>query len=214
LIWDIAEKGADVLVFCDDAYFGLFYEDNIIQESIFGRLVNLHERVLAIKIDGPTKEDYAWGFRMAFVTFGSRGMEQKHLDALTKKYMGVIRSSVSCANTPAQYLMLKTLRDPRSAGEKEYYYQLLRGRYRAVKDFIAHNPDHPVLTPLPFNSGYFMSFRCDGIKAESLRQELLTKHGVGVIVLEDRFIRVTFAAIDEEKIPALYRTIYDTASEL
>ncbi|GHT78782.1 hypothetical protein FACS1894130_05990 [Spirochaetia bacterium] len=214
LIGEIACGGADVLVICDDAYFGLFYEDDIIQESMFGRLVNLHERVLAIKLDGPTKEDYAWGFRMAFVTFGSKGLEQEHCDALVKKYMGIIRSSVSCANTPAQYLMLKTIEDPRTAGEKERYFNLLQGRYRAVKKFIAAHPKHPVLTPLPFNSGYFMSFRCEDVEAETIRRELLSRYGIGTIALEKKYLRVTFAAVPEEQIPEIYETIYQAASEL
>ncbi|MDR3336841.1 MAG: aminotransferase class I/II-fold pyridoxal phosphate-dependent enzyme, partial [Treponema sp.] len=214
LIREIASKGADVLVICDDAYFGLFYESNIIQESIFGRLVNLHERVLAIKIDGPTKEDYAWGFRTGFVTLGSKGLEQRHCDALIKKYMGLIRSSVSCANTPAQYLMLKTMEDPRTQAEKEKFFNILKKRYRAVKDFIAKHPNHPVLTPLPFNSGYFMSFRCNGLEAETLRCELLVRHGIGAIALEGKYLRITFAAIEEEMIAGVYQQIYDTATEL
>jgi aspartate/methionine/tyrosine aminotransferase len=200
-----------VLVICDDAYFGLFYEHNIIQESIFGRLVNLHDRVLAIKVDGPTKEDYAWGFRTGFVTIGSRGLEQKHCDALIKKYMGIIRSSVSCANTPAQYFILKVLSDPRTEGEKKEYYARLRKRYAAVKDFIAAHPAHPRLTPLPFNSGYFMSFRCIGIDAEVLRKKLLAGSGIGTIALGAGILRVAFAALEEEQIPEIYETIYEAA---
>ncbi|MDR2786156.1 MAG: aminotransferase class I/II-fold pyridoxal phosphate-dependent enzyme [Treponema sp.] len=211
LIREIAESGRDVLVLCDDAYFGLFYEEDIIQESIFGRLVNLHERVLAIKLDGPTKEDYTWGFRMAFVTLGSKGLEQKHCEALIKKYMGIIRSSVSCANTPAQNLMLKTMEDKRTPIEKEGFFRLLRNRYLAVKQFITSHPDHPVLSPLPFNSGYFMSFRCDGVDAETLRRALLDR-GIGAIVLDGQYLRITFAAIDEKDIPGVYETIYETAA--
>jgi aspartate/methionine/tyrosine aminotransferase len=210
LIREIAESGKDVLVLCDDAYFGLFYEEDIIQESIFGRLVNLHERVLAIKLDGPTKEDYAWGFRMAFVTLGSRGLEQEHCEALIKKYMGIIRSSVSCANTPAQYLMLKTMEDARTPAEKEGFFNLLTSRYQAVKQFIDAHPNHPVLSPLPFNSGYFMSFRCNGVEAEILRKKLLDR-GIGAIALGEQYLRVTFAAIDEKDIPEVYETIYETA---
>ena len=30
-------------------------------------------------------------------------------------------------------------------------------------------------TPMPFNSGYFMSFRCDGFSAEALRKKLLNE---------------------------------------
>jgi aspartate/methionine/tyrosine aminotransferase len=211
LIREIAESGKDVLVLCDDAYFGLFYEEDIIQESIFGRLVNLHERVLAVKLDGPTKEDYAWGFRMAFVTIGSKGLEQGHYEALIKKYMGIIRSSVSCANTPAQYLMLKTMEDERTAAEKEGFFRLLKSRYQVVKQFIAAHPNHPVLSPLPFNSGYFMSFHCKGVEAEVLRKKLLDR-GIGAIAFGEHYLRIAFSAIDEKDIPAVYETIYETAA--
>jgi aspartate/methionine/tyrosine aminotransferase len=211
LIREIAEGGRDVLVLCDDAYFGLFYEEDIIQESIFGRIMNLHERVLAIKLDGPTKEDYTWGFRMAFVTFGSKGLEQEHCEALTKKYMGLIRSSVSCANTPAQNLMLKIMEDHRTPVEKEKFFQLLKSRYLAAKQFITSHSNHPVLSPLPFNSGYFMSFLCRGVDAETLRRALLER-GIGTIALGGQYLRVTFAAIDEKDIPGVYETIYETAS--
>lgn len=214
LIWELAQGGADILVLCDDAYFGLFYEKETIQESLFSRLASLHERVLAIKIDGPTKEDYAWGFRMAFVTAGSLGLGREHHEALVKKYMGAVRSSVSCANTPAQYLTLKILGDKRTVLEKEGYYATLYRRYQAVKRFIAENGDHPALKPLPFNSGYFMSFLCTGVDAETLRRELLEKEGIGTVALEECYLRVTFAAIDEEFIPGIYRTIYDTAKAL
>ncbi|MDR2447911.1 MAG: aminotransferase class I/II-fold pyridoxal phosphate-dependent enzyme [Treponema sp.] len=214
LLGDVAEQGADVLVFCDDAYFGLFYEDHIIQESIFCRLTNLHERILAVKIDGPTKEDYAWGLRMGFVTFGCKGMNAHHYDALVKKLMGCIRSSVSCANTPAQYLMLKTMNDPRTSAEKDACFELLQRRYRTVKNFIAVHPGHKSLYPLPFNSGYFMSFRCIGLDAETLRQTLLAKHGIGTIALGGVYLRVAFSSIEEEDIPAVYQAVYDTAKEL
>jgi aspartate/methionine/tyrosine aminotransferase len=214
LIREIAESGADVLVVCDDAYFGLNYEDDIYPESLFGRMASLHERVLAIKIDGPTKEDYVWGLRMGFLTFGSAGLDEPAYEALVKKLMGAIRSSVSCANTPAQYLMLKTMADPRTPGEKTHNRALLKKRYEVVKSFIAGNPDHPVLKPLPFNSGYFMSFRCVSVGAETLRQALLKEHGIGTIALGDRYLRVAFASVDADRLPEIYRTIYDVATAL
>jgi aspartate/methionine/tyrosine aminotransferase len=214
LLQGVARQGRDVLVICDDAYFGLFYEENTGGESLFARLASLDERVLAVKIDGPTKEDYAWGFRMAFVTFGSQGLTAGHFDALIQKLMGVIRSSVSCSNTPVQHLMLRILADPRTIREKESFYTLLRRRYRLVKDFIAQNPDHPHLKPLPFNSGYFMSFRCCGIDADLLRKRLLAEQGIGVIALGRDYIRVAFSSIDEELIPEVYRRIYETAEKM
>ena len=216
MIKECAEGGAPALVICDDAYFGLFYEDDIIKESLFGRFANLHEKVLAVKIDGPTKEDYVWGLRTAFISFGSKGLNENSCAALEKKCMGIIRSSVSCANTPAQNLALKTWEDPASVAEKKVFYDLLCSRYRKVKQFIRENAAPPGLEALPFNSGYFMSFRCkDNGKnggAEKLRQNLLKK-GIGAIALGDEYLRVTFAAIEEEDIPTVYRTIYETAAE-
>ncbi|MDR2517471.1 MAG: aminotransferase class I/II-fold pyridoxal phosphate-dependent enzyme [Spirochaetaceae bacterium] len=213
ILFRIAGDGADVLVFCDDAYFGLFYEDGAARESLFARLAGLHERIVAVKIDGPTKEDYAWGLRMAFVTLGSKGLTAEHRDALEKKYMGLIRSSVSCANTPAQYLMLKTLTDSRTPAEKEGFFRLLESRYRAVRRFLAEHAPHPVLRPLPFNAGYFMCFRCTGINAEDLRRALLDC-GVGTVALGDRYLRVTFAAIEEDVIKDVYEKIYAAALRL
>jgi hypothetical protein len=68
-----ANAGSDIVVFVDDAYFGLVYEEGIIRESLFALLADAHERILAVKFDGPTKEDYVWGFRVGFVTFGIKG---------------------------------------------------------------------------------------------------------------------------------------------
>ncbi|MDR0668600.1 MAG: aminotransferase class I/II-fold pyridoxal phosphate-dependent enzyme [Treponema sp.] len=214
ILREAADSGADVLVICDDAYFGLFYEDDISKESPFVRFSSLHDKILAVKVDGPIKEDYIWGFRMGFVTYACRALGPSHYDALIRKLMGAIRSSVSCANTPAQYIMLRAMEDKRTPAEKEGFLNTLKGRYKRVQAFIRGNPPHPVLKPLPFNSGYFMSFRCEGISAEKLRQELLYGRGIGVISLEDRYIRIAFAGIDEDKIDMVYRLIYDTAAKL
>jgi aspartate/methionine/tyrosine aminotransferase len=214
ILREAADTGADVLVICDDAYFGLFYENNVSKESPFVRFSSLHDKILAVKVDGPIKEDYIWGLRMGFVTYACRALGPSHYDALIRKLMGAIRSSVSCANTPAQYIMLRAMEDKRTPPEKEVFLNILRSRYKKVQEFIRANPPHPVLKPLPFNSGYFMCFRCEGVSAEKLRQELLYHRGIGVISLEDRYLRITFAGIDEDKIENVYRTFYDAATEL
>ncbi|MFZ5368923.1 MAG: aminotransferase class I/II-fold pyridoxal phosphate-dependent enzyme [Spirochaetota bacterium] len=214
LIKEIAEAGTDVLVITDDAYFGLAYEPDIYPESLFARLATLHERVLAVKIDGPTKEDYVWGLRMGFVTFGSAGMNEGHYDALIKKLMGTIRSSVSCSNTPAQYLMLKTMNDSRSEEEKARFREILHKRYQLVKTLVNTHANHPVLQALPFNSGYFMSFRCKGVSPETLRQNLLKEHGIGTIALGNQYLRIAFSSVEAEHIPFVYETIFKVAEEL
>jgi hypothetical protein len=63
---------------------------------------------------------------------------------------------------------------------------------------------------MPFNSGYFMSFRC-GVDAEALRKKLLADHGIGTIALGPGILRVAFAALEEEQIPEIYGIIYETA---
>ena len=207
-----AEGGADVLILCDDAYFGLFYEDDIYRESCFSLFAKLHKNILAVKIDGPIKEDFVWGLRIGFVTFGSKDLEEKHHTALVTKLMGAIRSSVSCANTPAQSILVKAMQDPRTPGEKIKYREMLQRRYDKVKAFIGQNPNHPVLKPMPFNSGYFMSFKCSGVSAETLRQKLLKELGIGVISLGDECLRVAFSSLDEEQVDHVYKTIYDIAA--
>jgi aspartate/methionine/tyrosine aminotransferase len=57
----IARAGTRVLAITDDAYFGLFYDDTALKESIFCRLLDRDPRLLAIKVDGATKENYVWG---------------------------------------------------------------------------------------------------------------------------------------------------------
>jgi aspartate/methionine/tyrosine aminotransferase len=214
LINEVADGGADVLVLCDDAYFGLFYEDTVHRESLFARLSSLHERVLAIKIDGPTKEDYVWGFRVGFVTFGSRGLKAEHHDALVKKYMGAIRSSVSCSNTVAQHLLVRSVADERTASERKTFFTMLQNRYKVARRFVDEHPCPPELKALPFNSGYFMSFRCIGIKADDLRRKLLEQHGIGTIAFGDDYLRVAFASLDDALIQGVYQTIYETAGTL
>ena len=57
---------------CDDAYFGLFYHlgGESMTESLFGKLTGRHPNLLAVKLDGATKELFVWGLRCGFITFG------------------------------------------------------------------------------------------------------------------------------------------------
>jgi aspartate/methionine/tyrosine aminotransferase len=214
IVKEAAESGADVMVWCDDAYFGLDYENDIDPESLFSKLASLHERVLAVKIDGPTKEDYVWGLRTGFLTFGSKGMNAAQYEALIKKLMGAIRSSVSCAATPSQSIMLKSYSDSRNEAEKKALRAMLEERYRIVRKFIDAHADHPVLRALPFNSGYFMSMKCTGVAAEDLRLKLLHEHGIGTIAIDPSHIRVAFSSVDAEKLEGVYQTIFKVAEEL
>lgn len=213
IVKEIAEKGAKVMVWCDDAYFGLNYEDNIEKQSLFAYLCDLHKNVLAAKIDGPTKEDFAWGFRTGFITFGCKGLSDAQYEALEKKLMAAIRSSVSCAATPSQSLILKAASDGKLEEEKAEFRKILERRYKLVRDFVSTH-ESKFIKPLPFNSGYFMSFDTMSIDAEKLRQKLLNDRGIGTISIDVKTLRVAFSSLDEEKINIVYQAIYDIADEL
>ncbi|MEJ7480414.1 aminotransferase class I/II-fold pyridoxal phosphate-dependent enzyme, partial [Staphylococcus pasteuri] len=62
-IKSLAERGTNVIALIDDAYYGLFYED-VYTQSLFTALTNLHlPNLLPIRLDGATKEFFAWGLR-------------------------------------------------------------------------------------------------------------------------------------------------------
>ncbi len=210
----LAEAGNDILVITDDAYFGLQYEEGLLEESMFARLVDAHERILAVKADGPTKEDYVWGFRTGFVTFGGKGLSAAQYDALVKKMMGIIRSSVSSSSGLAQHLLLKALLYPGYEDQKRHYRDVLKGRYAAMKAYFASHPLPDCLEVLPFNSGYFMSFLCKGISAEDLRLDLLNNLGIGTISMQDKYLRVAFSSVEEEKMADLLDAIFAVARSL
>ena len=74
---EAAEDGRNLIVVTDDAYFGLFYGEDVAQESLFARLAGCHERILAVKVDGPTKEEFVWGFRTGHADLRHPGLLQR-----------------------------------------------------------------------------------------------------------------------------------------
>ena len=213
IVKKLAENGTKVLVISDDAYFGLNYEDDIEPQSLFAYFADMHENVLAIKADGPTKEDFAWGFRAGFITFASKGLSDEQYTALQVKFMSAIRSSVSCSSTPSQSLVLKALQDPAHNAQKIELRAMLKRRYDLVRKFVNTHISSK-LTPLPFNSGYFMSFAVNGVNADDLRKKLLADKGIGVIAIDSKTLRVAFSSIDEYKIEEVYTAIYEVAEAL
>lgn len=214
IIKSLADAGTKVMVWCDDAYFGLNYEKDIENQSLFAHLCDLSPNVLAAKIDGPTKEDFAWGFRCGFITFGCKGLTEEQYDALVKKLMAAIRSSVSCSSTPPQSLLLKAFQNPAQVEkEKAEFRAVLEKRYALVKKFTTTHTSENI-TPLPFNSGYFMAFDTKKVNAETLRQKLLKEREIGTISIDSRTLRVAFSSLEEDKIDIVYQAIYETADEL
>ncbi|GAB1455280.1 MAG: aminotransferase class I/II-fold pyridoxal phosphate-dependent enzyme [Spirochaetia bacterium] len=210
----VAETGVDILVISDDAYFGLQYEPQNLRESIFVRFATAHPRILAAKVDGQTKEDYVWGFRGGFVTFANPSLDDKAYDALVKKLMGVVRSSVSNSTAPTQHILAKAMGDPRYDRQKKEFSAILESRYHKVKAFLAAHPAPKGFKALSFNSGYFMCFECEGFSAEALRLSLLNDKGIGVISIQDKWLRVAFSSVDEADLDDLYSEIFASAEAM
>ena len=206
-----AEAGIKVVVVSDDAYYGLFFEDSM-QQSLFAQLSDLHENVLAIKIDGATKEEYVWGFRVGFITY-SYG-KQEVLDVLEQKTLGIIRATISSGPHPSQTFVLHALRSPDFAKQKQEKYEIMSGRANAVKRLLDSGKFDDAWDYYPFNSGYFMCLKLKTVNAETLRVHLLEKYGVGTIALGDTDLRIAFSCIEEENIEDLFTIIYQGVKDI
>jgi aspartate/methionine/tyrosine aminotransferase len=211
---EAAEAGNDIVVFVDDAYFGLVYQDGIMPESIFGPCARLHERVLAVKFDGPTKEDYVWGFRVGFTTFGCKNGSPKLFEALEAKLSGAIRGNISNASNIGQSLLLAAYSDAAYPEQKNQKYQTLKARFDRIQDILGSHPEYrDVFEALPCNSGYFMCIQLNGVDSEMLRQTLLKDHSVGVIAQGD-LIRIAFSSTPLRLLETLFESIYQAGKSL
>lgn len=214
-ILEVAKGGCNIVAVTDDAYFGLFYEDSL-KESLFGKLANIHPRILAIKLDGATKEEFVWGFRTGFITFadGNTKENPQVLSALEKKTMGIIRAKISNCPHPSQTFVIEALRSPDFPKQKEEKFQIMRGRSLKTKAVLNSGKYDAVWSYYPFNSGYFMCLKLKSIDAEKLRLHLLDKYGVGTISIGSTDLRIAFSCIAEENIQELFDIIFQAAKDL
>jgi aspartate/methionine/tyrosine aminotransferase len=210
VIQEAAEAGINVVAVTDDAYFALFFE-NSLHESLFGRLCGLHERVLPIKIDGATKEEYVWGFRVGFITYG--GDSEACLSALEQKTLGIIRATISSGPHPSQTFVLRALKSPLFEEQKAQKYAVMKGRANRVKQLLDGGKYGDVWEYYPFNSGYFMCLKLD-VDAEAVRQRLLSEYGVGTIALGGTDLRVAFSCIEEGQLEDLFDRIYQAVQDI
>jgi len=213
---NVAESGTNVIALCDDAYFGLFYEEAAIKESVFARLSGIHPRLLAVKLDGATKENYVWGLRVGFITYGTQfeGEPRAFYDALERKTAGCVRGDISNASHVSQSVVLKSMKSGSYAAEKQQKFDLLKARADKVKAVVKDPKYADAWTVYPFNSGYFMCVRLKSVQAESLRKHLLEKYGVGVIALGETDIRIAFSCLEEADIPVLFDTMLQAVQDL
>lgn len=214
-IVEVADSGKKVMVLSDDAYFGLFFEDDTEKESLFAYLSDAHENIFAIKGDAATKEEMVWGFRIGFISYASKNFTRAHLDALTKKTLGAIRCSVSNCDRPGQSLLLKALRDGKNyAHDKERLFNIIKERYETMKKVVEEHKDSKLLRPYSFNSGYFMAFDVTPHSAEELRLYLLDKYEIGAINILGNTLRLAYCSVENENLEDLVNILYKAAEEL
>jgi aspartate/methionine/tyrosine aminotransferase len=210
-----AERGSSIAVIVDDAYFGLVFEKDVFTESIFSLLADAHKNILAIKCDGATKEDYAWGLRTGFLTFGVKGGNAELYNALEQKTAGFIREQISSASKMSQSLLIRAYRHPNYNAEKQVKFDLLKKRYEKVKEVLTtHKNYEEYFTALPFNSGYFMCIKLkNGIDAETVRKMLVQKFSIGVIQLYG-LLRIAFSSTPTYELPIVFESIFKCCKEL
>lgn len=212
---EAAEAGNKLVVILDDAYFGLNFEEDIFTESLFAELADLHENLLAIKIDGITKEEYAWGFRVGFITYGIKNGSKELYKALEDKTSGAVRGTISNSPHLSQSLALSAFQSENYEKEKERNKEKIKERYLKVKEILkAHEEYGTYFEDLPFNSGYFMCIRLKNLDTDKVWELLLNKYSTGVICYSEKnLLRIAFASTPVAKLDKLFANIYSACKD-
>nr|WP_320017347.1 aminotransferase class I/II-fold pyridoxal phosphate-dependent enzyme [uncultured Desulfobacter sp.] len=216
ILIDVAQKGTNVVAACDDAYFGLFFEEESAKQSLFAKIAGKASRLLAIKLDGPTKEDYVMGFRTGFTTYGVAA--DANLDgvyeALEKKTAGCIRGNISNCSHLSQTILVKSMEDENYKSCKQGMFNLLKSRAFAIKEVLKDPKYADGFDVYPFNSGYFMCIRVKGVNADELRLHLLENYGTGLISIGEENLRVAFSCLEEKDVKTLFDIILSGINDL
>ena len=213
-----AEKGTRLVVVADDAYFGLFYHlgGASSTESLFARLTGLHENLLAIKLDGATKELFVWGLRCGFITFGPGRSDDSEAvcDALEAKVKGAIRAGISNVPQLSQSLVERALASPTIDQERSEKCEILRARAEKVYEVANRAQYAGSWSVYPFNSGYFMCVEVKGVDAEQLRLHLLSEYGVGLISTSASDLRIAFSCLEVDQVEPLFEDLHKAIQTL
>ena len=199
-----ADAGCRILVIIDDAYAGLWYDASVMHESLFGLLVGCHPNVVPVKIDGATKEEYAWGLRVAFI---SLGLGEGVMQPLEQKLSGLIRANTSGASQVSQTLILEAMKAPGYAEQKQRNYEILKARALKVKKVASDAQYAKLWEVYPSHAGYFTCLNLKSGNAEAVRHRLLEEYGIGTISLGETELRVAYSCLEESDIAAVFRAI-------
>ena len=215
ILFKVANCGKTLLIICDDAYFGLTYEKNIYPESLFSNLVGLHRNIIAAKIDGASKELYAWGLRVGFLSLAFTSSNQEMaFQIMEKKIQGLLRAGLSNTANPIQSIVEKSLLDSSLIQEKRQKKQILQNRYQKLKKLLANPKYQKAWEVYPFNSGYFFCIKIKNVLAVQLWEYLLQKYQIGLIYLDKQTLRLAYSSVSEQELEELLESIYTAQQEL
>jgi len=203
------------VVLVDDAYAGLVYEESSPPGSPFWELAGVHEQLIAVKVDGATKEFFFFGGRVGFLTFGYRPGSPV-AKALENKLACLLRSTVGSPVALSQVVLLQALRDGAIRDQVAAARRIARERYAAVRPLLAELDPH-LLRSLPFNAGFFVLLELPeelGVGADAVRRHLLARHDTGVVAIGERYLRLAVCSVAAAVLPELLRRVELGVSEL
>ncbi len=213
-----AEAGTRVVAVFDDAYFGLFYHlgGQSMTESLFALAANRHANLLAVKLDGATKELFVWGLRCGFITLapGRAESADEVCDVLDAKLRGAIRGGISNIPQLSQTIVRKALESSTIDAERAEKRETLRARAEKVYE-VANQPRFAESWDVyPFNSGYFMCVAVKGVEAEKVRLHLLDTYGIGVIAAGPTDIRIAFSCLAVDDVEPLFEDLHKAIQDM
>ena len=192
-----------IIIVSDDAYFGLFFEENHKTPTLSAtHKLAENENCLIVKLDGITKEFYSWGLRVGFITYYTKNDELRKI--LLEKTQGYLRSTTSSPSNLSQQIAVRLLENKQSLEEKAINDKIIEERYDELKQAISKENLNSLVTVLPFNSGYFFTIKLpSNINAHEFRLKFLNEYKYGVYSMNDDYIRIAFSCLDKELIPEL-----------
>ncbi len=212
-----------MIIFLDDAYEGLVYDQNVRQWSLFSDLTTLHPKILPVKIDGISKEFFFWGGRIGCITFPLMNHWDKHEEIeseLENKVSAIIRGTVSNSCRLVQGLMAQQLNEnmKQLLKERDRLITVISERAYVLREELKTLND-PVVQPDPFNAGLFALLNIQGISALKFADHLLRHYGVGTVAFEKKErglngIRITFGSVTKEDIPKVVDCIGKTIKDI
>ena len=192
-----------IIIVSDDAYFGLFFEENHKTPTLSATYkLAENENCLIVKLDGITKEFYSWGLRVGFITYYTKNDELRKI--LLEKTQGYLRSTTSSPSNLSQQIAVRLLENKQSLEEKAINDKIIEERYNELKQAISKENLNSLVTVLPFNSGYFFTIKLpSNVNAHEFRLKFLNEYKYGVYSMDYEHIRIAFSCLDKELIPEL-----------